>query len=143
MAPGPRRGREPLPPSPGGGAPSHSFYPRQLVVKGLLDSDKKFLNRDVAFNAGFLIKYSAIGGMTLDGAQAVENILKSYQIIPETLEKLKQLAKDPSLPNLRIGVYVQEFNIDSKALALIGQTIAANPETFKLGFAWGGMDNKW
>jgi len=115
----------------------------KLVVKGLLDTDKKFLNRDVAFNAGFLIKYSAVGGLVLNNALAVNNILKSYQVIPETLAELKKRATDPTLPKIRIGVYVQEYDIDSRALAVISKVVDENPDIFKLGFAWGGMDKDW
>ena len=40
---------------------------------------------------------------------------------------------------LQIGLYVQEGDCDSAAAALLGTLVESHPETFALGFAWGGL----
>ncbi len=38
-----------------------------------------------------------------------------------------------------VGVYVQEGDCDAEAAAVLSATVASHPQTFALGFAWGGL----
>jgi hypothetical protein len=40
---------------------------------------------------------------------------------------------------LHVGFYVQEGDCDHAAASLLSDLCEANPETFELGFAWGGL----
>jgi hypothetical protein len=40
---------------------------------------------------------------------------------------------------LSVGFYVQEGDCDHAAASLLSDLVAARPETFELGFAWGGL----
>lgn len=41
--------------------------------------------------------------------------------------------------DLRIGLYVQEYDCDAAAAALLADLVREHAETFSLGFAWGGL----
>lgn len=49
------------------------------------------------------------------------------------------LARYQRRHGLEIGLYVQEGDCDTAAAALLAQLVEDHPETFSLGFAWGGL----
>ena len=49
------------------------------------------------------------------------------------------LARYQARHGLQIGLYVQEGDCDTAAAALLAQLVQDHPETFSLGFAWGGL----
>lgn len=49
------------------------------------------------------------------------------------------LARYQQRHELQIGLYVQEGDCDSGAAALLAGLVEQHPETFALGFAWGGL----
>ncbi|MFT4975142.1 MAG: hypothetical protein ACI8S6_001029 [Myxococcota bacterium] len=52
---------------------------------------------------------------------------------------IEDLARYQRRHDLQIGLYVQEGDCDSAAAALLGELVEAHGETFRLGFAWGGL----
>jgi len=52
---------------------------------------------------------------------------------------IADLARYQRRHGLQIGLYVQEGDCDSAAVGLLGQLVLDHPETFTLGFAWGGL----
>ena len=43
---------------------------------------------------------------------------------------------------LELGLYVQENDCDVEAVSLLSALVATRPETFSLGFAWGGAHDE-
>ena len=52
---------------------------------------------------------------------------------------VKELEEYREKHGLAVGLYVQEGDCDCTAVAMLSDLVAARPETFELGFAWGGL----
>ncbi len=59
-----------------------------------------------------------------------------YAVDDEVVEGLELLRQEHAL---ELGVYVQENDCDAAAAALLSELVQAHPQTFALGFAWGGL----
>lgn len=107
---------------------------RGTMGKQLLETDPAILKgRSVLFNGGFLITYSRF----TTGA----NKLASYAIAQKEIDDLRALKK--KVGNVKIGIYVQEYDIDARALELILTAVGKNPDVFDKGFAWGGFPSAY
>ena len=66
---------------------------------------------------------------------------KGVGIVPDD-RVLESLAVEVKRHDLKVGLYVQEPDTSVAAYNAIATTVNKNPETFKLGFAWGGLNGR-
>ncbi len=85
----------------------------------------------VSFNIGSMISYKRYARGRAKKA--------SYKILESTVAQLKGF-KDHY--NLHIFGYIQEFDIDEKAISLLIDLVNKRPDIFDLGFAWGNVNNR-
>ena len=85
----------------------------------------------VMFNASSLLSF--------DHSAKGNELRGSYSVNWHTVDELKVLA---NLYRLKLGVYVQEPDIDAHAVDTITHLTNLERETFKLGFAWGGLADR-
>jgi len=106
----------------------------------IFDKEKAKLNgKTVLFNGGFLIRYQRTGINNLGLSKNTK--LDSYTLDTAAIDKIKEIVK--AVPSLKLGFYVQEYDVDSKALALLFGLANDHTDLFRAGFAWGGKPNTW
>jgi len=98
------------------------------------------------FNAGFLISYGATGVSTsrtgsFPYISISKDKSKTYAIINDHVEQLRRIRTQQ--PSLKIALYVQEYDIDARALGLIFNLVNRETAIFNAGFAWGGPLSTW
>lgn len=81
--------------------------------------------QSVMFNGGSLLDHSTPSPAT-----------HMYSARLRVLRQLDQLREDLEL---EVGFYVQEGDCEAKAAAVLSDIVDAWPDTFTLGFAWGGL----
>jgi hypothetical protein len=64
---------------------------------------------------------------------------KSAPVYSTKLGVVSELGEYRERHDLHIGLYVQEGDCDNTAAALLADLVGARPDTFELGFAWGGL----
>jgi hypothetical protein len=62
-----------------------------------------------------------------------------WPVYSTKLRVLSELEEYRARFDLHVGIYVQEGDCDHKAASLLSDLSEARPETFELGFAWGGL----
>jgi hypothetical protein len=85
----------------------------------------------VMFNAGSLIDY--------DRFSRGENKKDSYELKTEVINQLRTYKQHYGF---RLGVYVQEYDIDDRAATMLMEATNNNADVFDLGFSWGGLSGK-
>lgn len=122
------------------GEDSCDVYPGTKEIKffhysGELQSacqDGEIMQGDhVMFNVGSLIDYKSV---RFGGSKKA-----SYQIKEDTVQ---QIADYKQIFGFRLGVYVQEFDIDNKAANMITELVNDKADVFDLGFSWGGISGE-
>jgi len=91
-------------------------------------SDKIHPGDTVMFNAGSLISYK----IPLLGKPKTSD----YAIKTDVVDQLRIYKKHYGF---KLGVYVQENDIDPVAATLVTEVTNRHPDIFDLGFAWGGL----
>lgn len=81
----------------------------------------------VLFNGACLLTVESEGWFSGSAQYAIKN------------DVVADLARYQQRHSLEIGLYVQEGDCDTAAAGLLAQLVEDHPETFALGFAWGGL----
>lgn len=93
----------------------------------------------VMFNGGSLLDHvtldlGAAGEAGTDaGGEAVRHVYSARQRVLAELEDWRARL------DLQIGLYVQEGDCEADAASVLSDIVLAWPDTFSLGFAWGGL----
>jgi hypothetical protein len=71
-----------------------------------------------------------------NGATLLERSGGTYRAREDVVDELAALC---AAHELHVGIYVQEYDCDTRAAAVLAELTARRPEAFALGFAWGGL----
>ena len=108
------------------GAPREiQFFHFAGDLQAACDEGRVVAGQSVLFNGA-----SLLDTVETDGGRA------TYSTKLRVVAELEEYRKKHQL---QVGFYVQEGDCDCDAVALLFDLIAARPETFDLGFAWGGL----
>lgn len=86
---------------------------------------------NVMFNAGSLLTWKALAGPRVKMA--------SYAVVGEITDALQRYKQRH---DFKIGLYVQEPDIDFNAIKIIIECCKMHSELFDLGLAWGGVQGR-
>lgn len=90
------------------------------------------------------LQFAAAMGHVAPGSRALFNgatLLEhngsdGYRVRGDVVDELAELCAGH---DVRVGVYVQEYDCDANAVALLSDLVAQRPDAIALGFAWGGL----
>ena len=101
----------------------------------------KFFHFAGGFQQGLRESIVQRGDYVMFNGASLLTTRKGVGIVPDD-RVLESLAVEVKRHDLKVGLYVQEPDTSVAAYNAIATTVNKNPETFKLGFAWGGLNGR-
>jgi hypothetical protein len=89
------------------------------------------------------LQLACLAGDVPDGTHALFNgatlLRRSGDAYHPREDVVDELAELCAARSLHVGIYVQEYDCDTRAAAVLAELVTRRPDALALGFAWGGI----